>query len=104
MSAPEYDERLFIKYLNLLGIRRQKPGFEALKEIVSAQASTIPFENISKLFFKKHLNLTRLIAFELYLDGIEKYSFGGTCYANNFFLNQLLSWLPATKNNTSGGS
>jgi arylamine N-acetyltransferase len=93
MSEPEFEEKLFIKYLNLLGIHRQRPSFEALKEIVRAQVSKIPFENISKLLFKKRLNLTHLIDFELYLDGIEKYRFGGTCYSNNFFLNQLLSWL-----------
>ena len=93
MSEPEYEEKLFIKYLNLLGISRQKPGIEALKEIIRAQVSKIPFENISKLLYKKRLNLTHLIDFELYLDGIEKYRFGGTCYSNNFFLNRLLSWL-----------
>ncbi len=93
VSEPEFEEKLFIKYLYLLGIRRQRPGFEALNEIVKAQVSKIPFENISKLFFKKRLNLIRLIDFELYLDGIEKYGFGGTCYSNNFFLNRLLGWL-----------
>ena len=93
MSEPEFEEKLFIKYLNLLEIHRQRPSFEALKEIIRAQVSKIPFENISKLLFKKRLNLTHLIDFELYLDGIEKYRFGGTCYSNNFFLNQLLSWL-----------
>jgi len=93
MSEAEFEEKLFIKYLNLLGIHRQRPSFEALKDLVKAQASKIPFENISKLYFKKHFNLKHLIDFELYLDGIEKYGFGGTCYSNNFYLNQLLSWL-----------
>ena len=93
MSEYEFEERLFLRYLRLLGIRRQRPRFEYLKEIVRAQVSKIPFENISKLFLKKHLNLKHLIDFELYLDGIEKYRFGGTCYSNNFYLYQLLNWL-----------
>jgi arylamine N-acetyltransferase len=93
MSESEFEERLFLKYLRLLGIRRQRPSFEHLREIIKAQVSKIPFENISKLFYKKRLNLKYLIDFELYLDGIEKYRFGGTCYSINFYLNQLLGWL-----------
>jgi len=64
-----------------------------LKELVRAQTCKIPFENISKLFYKKHLNLRHLIGFDLFLDGIEKYHFGGTCYSINFYLYQLLDWL-----------
>jgi len=93
VTESDFAERLFLRYLRLLGIRKQSPSFEYLKEIVLAQVSKIPFENISKLFFKKRLNLKQLIDFELYLDGIEKYRFGGTCYSNNFYLNQLLNWL-----------
>ena len=84
---------LFEKYLHLLGVTKESPGLGALKKIIRAQTSTVPFENISKLFHKKRSDLTSLIDFELYLDGIEKYHFGGTCYANNFYLNRLLTWL-----------
>ncbi len=93
MKESDFEERLFLKYLRLLGIHRQNPSFDYLKEIVRAHGSKIPFENISKLLFKKRLNLKQLIDFELFLDGIEKYNFGGTCYSNNFYLNQLLEWL-----------
>lgn len=55
--------------------------------------SIVPFENISKLLYKKKLGQTHLVSFEQYLEGIERYHFGGTCYANNYYLNQLLSWL-----------
>lgn len=68
----------FVKYLRLLGIEKQRPNFEHLKEIVKAHVLKItPFENISKLYFYKSLNLKKLIDFELYLGGIEKYGFGG---------------------------
>ncbi|MCF8226128.1 MAG: arylamine N-acetyltransferase [Bacteroidales bacterium] len=85
MKVSAFDDRLFIRYLKILGIQRQKPDFEYLKNIVKAQMSKIPFENISKLFYKKRIDLEQLIDFELYLEGIEKYRFGGTCYSNNFF-------------------
>lgn len=44
-------------------------------------------------YHKKKLNLIKLIDFELYLGGIEKFKLGGTCYSNNYFLNLLLTWL-----------
>ncbi len=53
----------------------------------------IPFENISKLYNRKHLGLAGLPSLQLYLDGIERYHFGGTCYANNFHFYSLLSTL-----------
>ncbi len=93
MSAPEFEEKLFLKYINLLGIQKRKPGIKDLNAIIKAQLTKIPFENISKLFYKKRFNLKHLIDFDLYLEGIEKFNFGGTCYAINFYLNQLLAWL-----------
>ncbi len=89
----KYEDIHFLRYLGLLGIEKRSPDFEYLKEIVKAHVSKIPFENISKLYYKRRINLKKLIDFELFLNGIEKYGFGGTCYANNFYLNQLLSWL-----------
>jgi len=93
MKESVFDDGLFNRYLKILEIQRQKPDFEYLKKIVRAQMSKIPFENISKLYYKKRIGLEQLIDFELYLDGIENYRFGGTCYSNNFYLNQLLEWL-----------
>ena len=93
MIESEFEDRHFVRYLRFFGIEKQKPNFEYLKEIVKAHVLKIPFENISKLYYYKRIKLKKLIDFELYLDGIEKYGFGGTCYANNFYLYQLLSWL-----------
>lgn len=93
MLESKFEDRYFVRYLRLLGFEKQRPRFKYLKEIVKAHILKIPFENISKLYYYKCTNLKKLIDFELYLDGIEKYGFGGTCYANNFYLNQLLSWL-----------
>ena len=96
MLELETQDLQFEKYLRLLGLKKQRPDFEYLKKIVKAHVSKIPFENISKLYFNKRINLSKLIDFELFLNGIEKYGFGGTCYTSNFYLNQLLSWLGYT--------
>ena len=93
MLEYKFEDIHFVRYLKLLEIEKQRPNFEYLKEIVKVHAFKIPFENVSKLYYYKRINLKKLVDFELYLDGIEKYGFGGTCYANNFYLNQLLSWL-----------
>jgi arylamine N-acetyltransferase len=77
-------------YLNLLGVQRRKPGTAALYELVQAQLMKVPFENLSKLYYKKHHNLQGLPNFELFLDGIERFHFGGTCYSANYYFYQLL--------------
>jgi N-hydroxyarylamine O-acetyltransferase len=82
---------LFERYLNLLGVQRRSPSIDALCELVQAHLLRIPFENVSKLYYKKHRGLRHLPGLELFLDGIEKFHFGGTCYANNYHLYQLLA-------------
>jgi len=84
---------LFDKYLDKLGIQRRKPSLPALKEIIKAHLIKIPFENISKLFYYKNYNMRTIPDFKLYIDGIVKNNFGGTCYSSNFYLNKLLDHL-----------
>jgi N-hydroxyarylamine O-acetyltransferase len=81
------------RYLNLLGVRRKKPGLQALSELVEAHLFTIPFENISKLFYRVDRNVRVLPNLELFLEGIEKFHFGGTCYTNNYYFYRLLESL-----------
>ena len=87
-TIPSY---LLERYLNLLGVQRRMPSTEALIDLVQAHMLRVPFENISKLYYKKHHGLQGLPDLELFLDGIERYNFGGTCYANNYFLSQFLA-------------
>ena len=87
-----FDE-LFARYLSALGVRAREPGIDALEELVAAHLTGVPFENISKLYYKKHRGLRGLPGLDLYLDGIERHHFGGTCYANNHYLNLLLQYL-----------
>ncbi len=85
-------KKLFDKYLDLLDLESSTPSFEFLCKIVRAHLLRIPFENVSKLLYKKQ-GMDNLPGLSAYLDGIEKYNFGGTCYANNNYFNMLLNHL-----------
>ncbi len=83
-------EEVIDRYLAILGVARREPSLEALRELVAAHLTRIPFENISKLYYRKRLGLVNLPPIRLYLDGIEQYHFGGTCYSNNYHFHLLL--------------
>jgi arylamine N-acetyltransferase len=83
---------LFDKYLQILKVEKSAPTFELLEKIVRAHLIRVPFENISKLIFKKN-GICDIPDISTFLIGIEKYNFGGTCYANNYYLYLLLEHL-----------
>lgn len=83
---------LFDKYLKLIGVEAAVPSFELLCRVVKAHLIKIPFENISKLLFKKQ-GMNNIPDFSTFLEGIEKYNFGGTCYSNNYYFYLLLEHL-----------
>jgi N-hydroxyarylamine O-acetyltransferase len=83
---------LFAKYLEVLEIEKSQPNFSLLKKIVKAHLIKVPFENISKLLYKKQ-GMNNIPDLSNYLGGIEKYNFGGTCYSNNHYLYSLLKQL-----------
>jgi len=83
----------FERYLKLLGVRREKPSYTELVRIVRSHIMRIPFENISKLYYLRTIGLKDIPSLTQYLDGVEYYHFGGTCYANNYHLHQLLRFL-----------
>ena len=87
------EPRLVDRYLRLLGVQRERPSADALRELVRAHLCRVPFENVSKLYFKKHLGLRGLPGLERFLAGIERYHFGGTCYPNNCYFYELLTSL-----------
>lgn len=87
------DQRtIFDKYLSLLEQKREDPSLEYLHKIVKSHLIKVPFENISKLLFKKK-GMNTIPTFTGYLDGIAKYNFGGTCYSINYYLYLLLQHL-----------
>ena len=78
------------RYLCVLGVARREPDLANLSELVKAHLTHVPFENISKLYYRKQLGLSSPPSIDRFLDGIEQYHFGGTCYANNFHFYSLL--------------
>jgi N-hydroxyarylamine O-acetyltransferase len=93
MPSSSLDSDLIARFLKVLAIPERKPSYEALTELVTAYMMRIPFENVSKLYYMKRYGLRRLPDVEQYIDGIERYSFGGTCYSNNYNLHLLLTHL-----------
>ena len=93
MPIRSTDSDLFERFLHLLGVNRRKPCSGALDELVTAYMMRVPFENVSKLYYMKRYGLRGLPNLEQYLEGIELYNFGGTCYSNNYYLHLLLTYL-----------
>jgi arylamine N-acetyltransferase len=87
------DKEYYIRYLNILGIVPHKPSFNSLAEILNSHLVRIPFENISKLYYRKKFNQISIPSFEQFLQGIEKFNLGGTCFAINYYLCCLLNHL-----------
>jgi arylamine N-acetyltransferase len=81
---------LFDRYLRLLGVARRPPGLAALQELTRAHLKRVPFENLSKLYSRNDVS-RRLPDLRQFLDGIEHARLGGTCYANNYHLYELLA-------------
>jgi arylamine N-acetyltransferase len=87
------DQRIiFDEYLSLLEQKREAPSLEYLHKIVKSHLIKVPFENISKLILKQK-DADTIPELPQYLEGIEKYSFGGICYSNNYYLFLLLQHL-----------
>ena len=80
----------YARYLRLLGFDRAPSGLEGLRQIVRQHVIRVPFENISKLLLIAREHKGRITTLSEYLDGIDQYDLGGTCYTANPFLAELL--------------
>jgi len=88
-----FDRETVDRYLRLLGVEREPLTLAVLNRLTSAYLERVPFETISKLWRRKRFGLVNIPAIGDYLDGIERYHFGGTCYANNYYFFRLLAAL-----------
>jgi len=95
-SYQKLGENLLERYLRMLGVNNRRPSISSLAELVAAHLTRVPFENVSKLFYRKHFALNTIPDISTYLDGIERYHFGGTCYSNNYYFYSLLASLGYT--------
>ena len=66
-----HNKKLFDKYLDLLGVEASSPSFEFLCRIVRAHLLRIPFENVSKLLYKKR-GVDDIPDLSTYLNGIPR--------------------------------
>lgn len=86
-------ELLHKRFIKLLGVRIKPPSSLFLSELIEAHMARIPFENLSKLYYKAQFNQEQIPSYDQYLEGISAYHFGGTCYANNYYFYALLEYL-----------
>jgi arylamine N-acetyltransferase len=91
LPYPPMPQKPLRRYLDLLGVSKRTPSEDVLCELVQAHLCQVPFENISKLYYEKNQGLHGMPSLELFLDGIERFHFGGTCYVNNYYFYQLLA-------------
>ncbi len=78
------------RYLRILDVPRREPGLDALVQLTSAHLTRVPFENVSKLYRYRRSGLRGFPDLALFLDGIERFHLGGTCYSNNYHFHCLL--------------
>jgi arylamine N-acetyltransferase len=95
-NSPELQEDLLERYLGMLGVTKRQPSINGLVELVATHLTRVPFENVSKLYYKKRIALNTIPDIRTYLDGIGRYHFGGTCYSNNYYFYLLLANLGYT--------
>jgi N-hydroxyarylamine O-acetyltransferase len=93
MSLQPLEPKLVTRYLRVLGVSPKPPSMQGLSELVAAHVTRVPFESISKLYYKNRQGFADMPNIQMFLDGIEQYHFGGTCYSNNFYLYSLLASL-----------
>lgn len=86
------DPKIFDRFLNILEVKPAEPSIELLKKIIKSHMEKIPFENISKLIYKRQ-GMNDIPGFVKYLDEVENNNFGGTCYTLNYYLYLLLRYL-----------
>ncbi len=93
MDVSPDSDLLMERYSKLLGVPPARPSLDYLTDLTAAQLQRVPFENLSKLYYRKRHRLEGLPGLARHLDGIEHYRFGGTCYPNNTYFHRLLRHL-----------
>jgi arylamine N-acetyltransferase len=92
VSDARLSEAQLAAYLGTLGAPHKEPSIGALRQLVRAQLTRVPFENVSKLLFRQR-GVREVPDLETYLEGIRRYHLGGTCYPNAFHFYRLLCTL-----------
>ncbi|MGZ3773180.1 MAG: arylamine N-acetyltransferase [Pseudobdellovibrionaceae bacterium] len=80
------------RYLKLIGIQKAPTSVEFLAAIVKRHLSKIPYENISKII-RFHEVGPSIANLEEFVSGVVEKTYGGTCFAQNIYLNHILNYL-----------
>jgi len=80
------------KYLKLLGIQKGPPSLSFLVATVKRHLSKVPYENISKII-RFHEVGPSIPSLEEFVAGMVEKTYGGTCFAQNIYLNHILNYL-----------
>ncbi|WP_158737613.1 arylamine N-acetyltransferase [Alteribacillus sp. YIM 98480] len=81
-------------YLQTLKLKQETPSRKYLKKIIRAHVRTFPFENVSKLLlYQQYKGSAPLPSIEKFLEDHRNYHTGGTCFALNSCLFDLLKSL-----------
>lgn len=85
------------RYLRVLDIPKGFPTLAYLTALVKRHLSKIPYENISKIvrFYKVGPSIPNL---EEFVSGVTGKSYGGTCFAQNIYLNHILNYIGFSQN------
>lgn len=79
-------------YLKLLGIQIEPPSVSFLEAIVKNHLAKVPYESLSKII-RLHEIGPSIPSLEEFVGGIAEKTYGGTCFAQNFYLNHILNYL-----------
>jgi arylamine N-acetyltransferase len=83
----------FEHYRRLLGLVGEvRADLAGLRQVVRQHLIAVPFENVSKRVAARQ-GATHIAGPDEFLEGIEHYGLGGTCYTNNYYLHRLLRHL-----------
>jgi arylamine N-acetyltransferase len=78
--------------LKILKLDSTKPTFEFFRLVIERYQRFIPYENLSKLVRSRGLGPT-LPSFAEYVQDILDHGHGGTCFAQNIYARELLTYL-----------
>lgn len=80
------------KYLKLLDTQKRPPSVSFLAAIVKSHLMKVPYENISKII-RFHKTGPSIPTLEEFVSGITENTYGGTCFAQNIYLNHILNYV-----------
>jgi arylamine N-acetyltransferase len=92
VRQPQLSDAQLRSYLDALGQPFAAPSLDALRALVFAQVTRVPFENLSKLLLRQR-GVRGVPDLETYVEGVRRFHLGGTCYPNAFHFHALLGAL-----------